>query len=434
MVFSLFFHGIINLKASHDVNKAIAEATANGIKLKFQEMIPPPVPNNKNAALLYKQAFNLEKKLNVRYLQEWKYMPYDSLIPLKKITAKQKKTILKVMKDPEFVQFYNLIKDAEKLPYCRFDIYYKNILLSSPFNHLTEMREIARLIAARTYLLTWEDNYRQAFESVKEGLLLGNSLSNEPILISQMVRVAIDEIGIESAKRFINNPHVSLSINDYKNLMSIINKKNTFFLGNALNGEIVFFGKYILNFKSQLDRSYSLLKSHPFKSYLYIIGTKIFLKLTRPIFKEDYVFYLRTMSKLIVYSNKPYFLIKNNIDNLSKHINHLKNNKIQSIKYIFTIMTFPAYKETFNLQAVYTADCDILKIILGLRIYKQKFGYYPDNLNLLSPGIITKLPVDPFTGKNFIYRKKGSGFIIYSAGLNFNSKNIDSELSYDSSH
>ena len=97
-------------------------------------------------------------------------------------------------------------------------------------------------------------------------------------------------------------------------------------------------------------------------------------------------------------------------------------------------MTFPAYKETFNLQAVYTADCDILKIILGLRIYKQKFGYYPDNLNLLSPGIITKLPVDPFTGKNFIYRKKGSGFIIYSAGLNFNSKNIDSELSYDSSH
>lgn len=39
-----------------------------------------------------------------------------------------------------------------------------------------------------------------------------------------------------------------------------------------------------------------------------------------------------------------------------------------------------------------------------------------DTLNQLTPEILPALPLDPFTGKDYIYRKKEKGFIVYSVG------------------
>jgi len=50
--------------------------------------------------------------------------------------------------------------------------------------------------------------------------------------------------------------------------------------------------------------------------------------------------------------------------------------------------------------------------------HQQKHGNYPDTLSPLTPEIITELPTDPFTGKNYIYRREGKGFIVYSVGSN----------------
>ncbi|MBC8235640.1 hypothetical protein H8E77_39340 [bacterium] len=39
-------------------------------------------------------------------------------------------------------------------------------------------------------------------------------------------------------------------------------------------------------------------------------------------------------------------------------------------------------------------------------------------LNELVPEIVPKLPLDPFIGKDFVYRREEEGFIIYSLGEN----------------
>ena len=53
-----------------------------------------------------------------------------------------------------------------------------------------------------------------------------------------------------------------------------------------------------------------------------------------------------------------------------------------------------------------------------MKIYKEKHGNYPDTLAPLAPKIIKELPLDPFTGKGYKYRKEGKGFIVYSVGSN----------------
>jgi hypothetical protein len=58
------------------------------------------------------------------------------------------------------------------------------------------------------------------------------------------------------------------------------------------------------------------------------------------------------------------------------------------------------------------------KLAIALRLYRMKNGHYPEALSALAPEFIDKLPVDPFSGKGFIYRREGKGFIVYSAGQN----------------
>ena len=50
------------------------------------------------------------------------------------------------------------------------------------------------------------------------------------------------------------------------------------------------------------------------------------------------------------------------------------------------------------------------------RIYKQKYGKYVNSLNQLTPDILSSLPSDPFTGKDYIYKRKDKGFMVYSVG------------------
>lgn len=43
---------------------------------------------------------------------------------------------------------------------------------------------------------------------------------------------------------------------------------------------------------------------------------------------------------------------------------------------------------------------------------------YPDKLEALVPRFIGELPIDPFSGRSFIYQTEGKGFIVTSIGPN----------------
>jgi hypothetical protein len=57
-------------------------------------------------------------------------------------------------------------------------------------------------------------------------------------------------------------------------------------------------------------------------------------------------------------------------------------------------------------------------ICLALSNYKAEKGKYPQKLADLSPAYLKALPLDPFTGKDFIYKPVQTGYIIYSVGEN----------------
>lgn len=72
----------------------------------------------------------------------------------------------------------------------------------------------------------------------------------------------------------------------------------------------------------------------------------------------------------------------------------------------------------FMKGAVLEATLLVSRTGLACRLYKSRNGTYPEALEALVPGILTEVPVDPFTGRPLVYRRDGDGFVVYSLGSN----------------
>ena len=61
---------------------------------------------------------------------------------------------------------------------------------------------------------------------------------------------------------------------------------------------------------------------------------------------------------------------------------------------------------------------NMTRLDIALSFFTKKKGFSPDTLVELVPSILPTLPIDPFTGKDFLYRKTGPNtYLLYSAWI-----------------
>ncbi len=446
----LLIHSIFNLVCSYELARALREAKSSGTKVELSEIIPLPVPKEENAALIYEQAFALMDKLETKYHKEWKSIPFMGKIPLDKLTIEQKKSIAELLEKQDFLAFYNLIEKAANFSTCRFELKYgRDIPIFLP--HLAKMRQVERLIAARTHILTEKKRYNEASKSAQVGLRLGDALTNEPTLISQLVRIAIDSIAMNSLEATLNAGTEEVSIQDYQELISLIEKKKG--LTQGLEGEIPLtmaglFSKVLkgkvkikkyerephtlltvigcLIIDSKLEGEELELFIRPDVNLPLRLSWKAYMSyLGRPIAKRDIAFFLRFSTQAIKLSRLPYYAARADLATLVEETPA----RFDSIEYPLSGFYWQPAQPILTKQAMYLARLGALRIALALKIYKERIGDYPDKLTQLAPNIIPELPVDPFTGKEYIYRTEEEGFIVYSVGKNMKDDGgLDDEL------
>lgn len=69
-------------------------------------------------------------------------------------------------------------------------------------------------------------------------------------------------------------------------------------------------------------------------------------------------------------------------------------------------------------EATLEALMDTARIGLAARIYRVREGRWPESPAELVPEFLEKEPMDPFTGKPYIYRAGEAGLLVYSVGAN----------------
>jgi hypothetical protein len=134
--------------------------------------------------------------------------------------------------------------------------------------------------------------------------------------------------------------------------------------------------------------------------------------LVRPVVKTDIRKTLPVYDELEKHARVPYFESRGRLRSLAEQHKKRPWHAFLSKAMVSSFET--AYLKEAMLEATILAT----RTGLACRLYKSRTGEYPENLGVLVPGILSEVPVDPFTGKPFAYRREGAGFIVYSLGSN----------------
>ena len=124
---------------------------------------------------------------------------------------------------------------------------------------------------------------------------------------------------------------------------------------------------------------------------------------------ENLFTYLKSVEKIT-----PIELRRSN-KNITKSIKRIVNGNI------FLLTLTEPYENIYNISFRFNAQIEGLIVTVAMFRYRLEQGDLPDNLEqLVQAGYMAELPLDPYSGLPFVYKKLDSDdFLLYSLGLDF---------------
>ncbi|HNS32928.1 MAG TPA: hypothetical protein PKN36_08155 [bacterium] len=388
--------------AETELEKELNKLREAGIPTTIEELNLPEIPDEENGALVYREVFKLVDSLKEKYKDEWKYIPYEGTVKWEDVPEAEKKKVADlILRNSDFAKIYGLLEKASGMK-CMFlskEDWKKGFSL--PLPHLAKLRSCTRLLSARAAVEMENKNIDRSLSACLTGLKISGSISGEPLLISQLVRIAINAIAIHTAKEMVGKGEGSPEI--YKSLiegMKYEREKSPILYG--LTGELAMARQEISNSRKEIAT--------------YLINMEGSLKTSyeknpEAFWNEQESAYVKTMGKLINLVRVPFYEVKDKFEESEKELMALPKEK-----GIVAQLLIPGASRALLQEARIDALLGAAEMGIANRIYKQEHGEFVEFLSQLTPDILPTLPLDPFTGKDYIYKKKDKGFIVYSVG------------------
>lgn len=420
VILAIVVHIVLNITFGAQLRHKIRELKAQGRPMTMLEITPLSVPEDKNAAMLYNKVFalmtsgeggepyipNKNKGKNNKIVTAIEEV--ESFLDISKWTEEQREKIPKLINSQEMQEIYTLLKEASKRLRCNFNLEYEKGVNMS-IHHIRMIRSAVSLLLVKVRLEAESGNVARAFDTLLISLRMTNHIREEPVLISQMLRIFCDRLIIESIKGILDKDNISQE-KARSVIAELIKHTGSEPFKKGIAGERIICGK---EYQKILDGKYSMREFRTFFSggdfpkLFYLLPTLPF----RSLLKKDFTTFLTYISETEDLFGMPYYegVIK------GKEIELMLK---KSPDYLLAkVITF-AFTNIREKTALHEADIQLCRVGLGLVVYKAENGIYPELLNELTPDILDEIPLDPFTGKSLAYRKLTSGFILYSLGPN----------------
>lgn len=139
---------------------------------------------------------------------------------------------------------------------------------------------------------------------------------------------------------------------------------------------------------------------------------RIWIWLIRPALKSQILLFQRAYEKLAKISSWPFYQQREGLAEIRAEL------KAGSPTARLLGSLYPDYEAPFLKEASLEAVMSATRTGLACRLYKKNTGRFPENLEALVPEYLAAAPVDPFTGKPFVYRLSSDELLIYSLGSN----------------
>jgi len=353
----------------------------------------PPVLNSQNAAPLYRR---ITAALNEKAMSA----DVKALDPLRQPgrTDKDRTTARLVLARRK--PLLDLAERAAALPHCDFQRPYEQGT-AMEFPEYSALRHMARLLAARATLESDAGQPEEAFATIATGARIAAHAGEDTTLITMLVQIAIrafmDRVYHTVLRAHHDQPGVVASAERAERAFG----RKTDLL-HALGGEVVLGTVTCEQMRTgTLPRSEEDEEGLPPKAPAWIVNgwEANMLSLWRDVF-----------TKLRAAGDDPmaqYRVMKATEEHL--------DNRARQVVNVLAAILFPAFDNAALKIVQEDTQRQLRKAAVALVAYRQKTGRYPERLDQLP----APSAPDPFTGKPFVYRRTGDGFLLYSVGTNF---------------
>lgn len=419
-------YAILYAMASRSLRRECEALRADGRPMTAAAIIPKEVPVADNAAPLYEAAVKMLKAEQPLALtgcalpdKETDKTLFDQAVRVAEIAISSPTNVEaaacmgQILRNEVVREAIAVIARGTARPRCRNELDYRQgpgLLLP----HLASYRGLSRLLSAEARRQAADGDSAGAWRTALTGLRFADALREEPILISQLVRMAQMDLAAKAIRSMaVMAPPAVGDLAELDRRLVAVEDTAPAILG--FDGERLLCGEWVWD--HPLSPLLDLQGEGVTRSSLFFSAYPTIL---RPAYIRDHAAYLSVMRVYTRMAAQPW----------SRDDGSLGDRLVDDVpRYcILTRMLTPALGAYKKRCVATTAAARVTRVGLAVLRHKQEKGAYPASLAELNLGEMK----DPFSGQPLIYRPSATGFLLYSLGANLTDEGGTESKSMDS--
>jgi hypothetical protein len=287
-------------------------------------------------------------------------------------------------------------------PRGRYAVAWSKDLIGTPIPHVQQPREVARLLAHDALLRALDGDGEGAVRSCRAALNAGRSLSDEPCMVSQIVRVACGRLALRALEQTLAQGEAPApALEDLQRLLEAEAEEPLQLV--ALRAERVGFYECLQAMRTgRFNRAaYGLAPSAlgPTADGLY----------ERVQAQACAAAYLRYFNELVEIAKLP-------SEQQQERLKGLREPS-QKLPVLLEALTrgsnWPKLAQSFHDAR---AELRCAAAALAAERYRLAEGRWPEGLDALVPRYLAAVPADPFDGRPLRLKRLPEGVVLYSIG------------------
>jgi hypothetical protein len=339
------------------------------------------------------------------FIQEWDKKDHEALpllgraeLPARTepLTDEMKTLIAECVTDNN--EALALLHSSAEIEHCRYPVDFA-AGFATTLNYLPNMRKAIMLLNLEALLHAENNDTGRAIRSIVSGFGFARSLSKEPCIISQLVRLGCHSLNLTTLERVINRADLTdgqlIELSNYLYDAETTSDMTCAFVGERCMG--------LSFFTSPQSMSSMGLEGIPARPVLVLFQAVGLVDM-------DAIIYLDIMNDQLEAARLPYPQRRKATDAIEAKLTSLS--KIHILAHELT----PALSRALTIETRTIARLRAARVGLAIQRYRLAVGRLPDSLAELVPTYLDAVPKDPFDGNDLRYKKRPAGFVIYSIG------------------
>ncbi len=310
-------------------------------------------------------------------------------------------------------------------PGGRIPVIWASDIISTLLPDVQGMRGLANLLQFDAKLRAQEGDADGALLSVRATLHVGRAIGDEQLMISQLVRIAIQSVALKSMERVLAQGEPSeASLKELQDLLEDEVQQRLWIA--CLRGERAAFHEIMEQTRmGTLNPATLGVGGAPAGVVIILTG------------RTSHLIGLRLYQSMFEATSLPLHEQGNKLKQFEMELKaSLPMNRPRApLAYLL----LPATQNVFEATRRAQANLRSAIVVLAAERYRRQLGRWPESLEALVPQYVHEIPLDPYTGRPPIMKRLDDGLVIYTVGedgidnggnLDDNPKKPGSDLGY----